>query len=670
MGIDDTYEPALIVQHTGQVFPLGKTDLRLGSQEDNTIVLADPRVAPHHAIIFWQADASAYVIDDLGSAQGIYVNGIRVQAPRVLRHGDSIRLGNTVMDLRLQPAPPANTAGTPPPADRKSSGAWFRSPFSIGILIAILASGTIACLALFIVLLLTGGKGTPTVVIQSPATGAQIGAGSELILQATASGAKDITLLELRVDGTLVTMASEPAGTSSLTATKAWLFTTPGEHLISANAYTASDKTGRPASVKVTVTASGLGLTPTLTPDRPTETPTPTVTPSPTPEDTPTPTSVPPPQMEYFQASPASINAGDCTTLQWGRVSNATEADIEPDLGGVGTPGAEVMCPIETTTYILTATGPGGTTQASTTVTVIGGLPDLTIDSIAFVPDPSLAEQENRVLIAIRNAGIGAAGAFSWDWQAGADAYFDGRIYGLGAGETSVVTLFWSPAQPHDSLATQARVDVNNEVRETNEDDNQYAATIEVIEAEVEPVIITLTSAGALDGYRLNDGTGSSSQDIIVGNGELMDPAGELVARGFMSFDLSEIPAGARIESAELRFYQKEVQGSPYEKLGSLVLERVYYGTRLDDSAYDTPVLDSAVLDTETLPQAWYILSDSTIAIWVQASIDTELSAQQFRLLFWLETDGDGQEDWIAIESGGGILSSRLAPQLTITYTP
>ncbi len=670
MSTEETSGPELIIQHTGQVFPLGTTDVKLGSQEDNTIVLADPRVSPHHAIIFWQADTNAYLIEDLGSEQGIYVNGVRVESPRMLRHGDSIRLGNTVFDLKLPPSPTAAIAGAPPPADLEGSGGSSRSPFWVGLLIAILAGATIICMALFIILLLTGGKGTPTVIIQSPAAGAQIGLGNELILQATASGAKDITLLELRVDGSLVATASDPDGASSLTVTKAWLFTTPGEHVISADAYTASDKTSRPASVKVTVLASGSKLTATPEPDQPTDTPTPTVTPSPTPEDTPTPTSVPPPQVEYFQASPASINAGDCATLQWGKVSNATEARIEPGLGGVGTPGAETVCPIETTTYMLTATGPGGTTQASTTITVIGGLPDLTIDSILFEPSPSLAEQENQVLITIRNAGIGAAGAFDWEWQAGADAYFDGRIYGLGAGETKAVTLLWSPAQPYDSLTTDARVDINNEVRETDEDNNQSTAFIQVVEPEVEPVTVALTSEGALDGYRLNDGTGSSSQDILVGNGELINPVGELVARGFISFDLSGIPTGATIESVELRFYQKEVQGSPYEKLGNLVLEYVNYGASLEDSAYNTPALDTAVLDIETSPDAWYILSDPTIVTWVQSSLETGLSRQQFRLQFSQETDGDGQEDWIAIQSGGSILGSRQAPQLIVTYLP
>ena len=672
MSMEEISGPELIVQHTGQVFPVGTTDVSIGSQEDNAIILADPRVSPHHAIIFWQAGAGAHFIDDLGSDQGTYINGVRIEAPQMLRHGDSIRMGNTVMDLKLPPLPDAAIAGTLPPLGAEGAGSSSKSPVWAGIIIAILAGASIICMALFVILLLTGGKGTPTVIIQSPAAGAQIGIGNEIVLQATASGAKDITLLELRVDGSLVATASDPSGTSSLTVTKAWLFTTPGEHVISADAYTASEKTSRPASVKVTVLASGSRLTPTPEPDQPTDTPTPTVTPSPTPEDTvtPTPTSVPPPQVEYFQASPASISAGDCTTLQWGKVSNATEASIEPGLGGVGTPGSEIVCPIETTTYILTAKGPGGTTQASTTVTVIGGLPDLIIDSITFVPSPPLAEQENQVQITIRNAGIGAAGAFNWEWQAGSDATFDGRIYGLGAGETSVATLLWSPAQPYESLTTEARVDVDDEVLEKDEDNNRYTAVVQVVEAEVEPVIIALTSESALDGYRLNDGTGSNSKDILVGNGELVNPTGELVSRGFMSFDLSDIPAGATIESAELRFYQKEIQGSPYEKLGNLVLEHVYYGASLDDSAYNTPALGTAVLDMETAPQAWYILSDPTIVTWVQSSVETGLSRQQFRLQFSQETDGDGQEDWIAVQGGGGILGSREAPQMIITYIP
>jgi hypothetical protein len=77
-----------------------------------------------------------------------------------------------------------------------------------------------------------------------------------------------------------------------------------------------------------------------------------------------------PPQIEYFRANPASILAGQCTTLEWGSVSNATEARVEPDVGGVATPGSTSVCPSATATYVLTATGAGGTITASLVITV------------------------------------------------------------------------------------------------------------------------------------------------------------------------------------------------------------------------------------------------------------------------------------------------------------
>ena len=101
-----------------------------------------------------------------------------------------------------------------------------------------------------------------------------------------------------------------------------------------------------------------------------TETPVPSQTPTPTSTNTPAPTrtAYPPPIIDYFRASPDQIAAGDCTWLEWGSVTNATAATIDQGIGGVATPGSRQVCPAETTTYILTATGPGGTTSGSVTV--------------------------------------------------------------------------------------------------------------------------------------------------------------------------------------------------------------------------------------------------------------------------------------------------------------
>jgi hypothetical protein len=672
-----TYEgasgPELIIQHTGQVFPIGRDVVTIGRQEDNVIILADPRVSAHHATLSRQAETGACILEDLDSTGGTFVNGVRIEKPQILGHGDVIRMGNTIMDLKQESSPGGDMAGPPPPSPgSEGSPPSSRGPVLAGILVALLAGFTIVCAIVLATLLLGRGKGTPEVIIQSPASGAQISVGNQIILQATASGAKDIIRLEVSVDGILAAMTSNPDGISSLTVSKAWTFATPGEHVISARADTESGKRSSPASVRLSVVATGTGPTAEPTPGEQTSTPTPTLTPTPEPEDTPTPTptTVPPPLIEFFQASPSSIDAGSCTTLQWGKVHNATEASIEPDIGGVGTPGSQTVCPLETTTYVLIATGAGGTSEASTTVTVTGGLPDLAIDSVAFFPDPPVAGQDNEVRIAIQNAGIGAAGAFSWRWQAGSDAAFDGRVSGLGAGESTLVTLVWNPLAPYDNLPTEVLVDTEGEVVETDKENNRYVVDVEVVEAIKEPQTVTFRSEGALDGYRLNDGSGSNAQDILVGNGDLLDPVGELVARGFMSFDLSSIPSGATVERAELRFYQKEIQGDPYTKLGNLLLEHIDYGASLDDSAYNTPAIESAVLDQQRTPKAWYILSDPTLTSWIQSNVQAGRARFQLRLQFRQETDGDDREDWIAIQAGGGILGARDAPQLTITYVP
>jgi hypothetical protein len=247
---------------------------------------------------------------------------------------------------------------------------------------------------------------------------------------------------------------------------------------------------------------------------------------------------------------------------------------------------------------------------------------------------------------------------------------FNGRVNGLAAGESTVVKVSWIPKQAYAQLSTEMAVDTNNEVSESDEGNNRRVAVVQVLEVPRQPQTVILRSEGAIDGYRLNDGSGSTVQDILVGNGALVDPVGELVARGFMSFDLSGIPVGATIQSVELRFYQKEVRGDPYGKLGNLVLDHVYCGANLDASAYDTPVLDSAVLAKQTSPNAWYLLSDPTFTVWVQSDLAAVRPRHQLRLQFSQETDGDGQEDWITIEPGGDVLGSPNSPQLIVTYLP
>jgi peptidoglycan-associated lipoprotein len=84
------------------------------------------------------------------------------------------------------------------------------------------------------------------------------------------------------------------------------------------------------------------------------------------------PPSPPPPAAQptvTLQASPASINKGDTSTLSWSS-TNATQLTIAPDVGTVAPQGSTKVTPMDSTTYTITASGPGGSASSSTRVTV------------------------------------------------------------------------------------------------------------------------------------------------------------------------------------------------------------------------------------------------------------------------------------------------------------
>ncbi len=129
---------ALAGPEQGQTFPLVADTTRLGRDLDNEIMLTDPRISRHHAEI--ELKGQDYLIFDMGSPNGVFVNAMRVTGPQVLRDGDNIRLGDTVLvfspqpvgagavenvtwdpDVTPVPAPlPPEPTATPPPPPRPS----------------------------------------------------------------------------------------------------------------------------------------------------------------------------------------------------------------------------------------------------------------------------------------------------------------------------------------------------------------------------------------------------------------------------------------------------------------------------------------------------------------------------------------------------------------------
>ncbi|HEY66677.1 MAG TPA: FHA domain-containing protein [Thermoflexia bacterium] len=78
----------------GRTFPLNKDSISLGRDPGNDIVIGNPQVSRQHARITRQG--GLMVIEDLGSTNGTFVNGMRLTGPHTLANGDVIGLGDAV----------------------------------------------------------------------------------------------------------------------------------------------------------------------------------------------------------------------------------------------------------------------------------------------------------------------------------------------------------------------------------------------------------------------------------------------------------------------------------------------------------------------------------------------------------------------------------------------
>jgi len=82
-----------------------------------------------------------------------------------------------------------------------------------------------------------------------------------------------------------------------------------------------------------------------------------------------------PPVVSQFSAEPTMIQRGQSATLRWEVTGNVTSVAIDNAIGTVQNTGNRRVFPTDTTTYNLTATGPGGSVSGSVTVSVTGPPP-------------------------------------------------------------------------------------------------------------------------------------------------------------------------------------------------------------------------------------------------------------------------------------------------------
>lgn len=168
-------------------------------------------------------------------------------------------------------------------------------------------------------------------------------------------------------------------------------------------------------------------------------------------------TPTPPPVIQSFQATPATIPAGGTSTLAWS-VSGATSLRLEPGGLDVSHATSRSVSPSQTTTYTLTATGAGGSASLSTLLTVqpssgpitlaYAALPGVDPNLLSLDIHPTVPGSPKPVLVYVHGGG----------WSAGDKAHVDAKSAASAAQGYLFVSLNYRlttdsltfPAQPQD----------------------------------------------------------------------------------------------------------------------------------------------------------------------------------------------------------------------------
>ena len=79
----------------GAAYTLEGDQLMIGRDSSNEIVINDAEVSRRHARLTFQG--GKYVLEDLGSTNGTFVNGQRLTGPRVLKPGEVVSFGEQIV---------------------------------------------------------------------------------------------------------------------------------------------------------------------------------------------------------------------------------------------------------------------------------------------------------------------------------------------------------------------------------------------------------------------------------------------------------------------------------------------------------------------------------------------------------------------------------------------
>jgi hypothetical protein len=93
--------PALVVTEgplAQTVIPLGTAQITIGRAPDSTLVIDDDYASSRHARLYPGDDG--WIVEDLGSTNGTWVDRTRITSPTILPPGVPLRIGRTTLQLQ------------------------------------------------------------------------------------------------------------------------------------------------------------------------------------------------------------------------------------------------------------------------------------------------------------------------------------------------------------------------------------------------------------------------------------------------------------------------------------------------------------------------------------------------------------------------------------------
>jgi len=216
---------------------------------------------------------------------------------------------------------------------------------------------------------------------------------------------------------------------------------------------------------------------------------------------------------------------------------------------------------------------------------------------------------------------------------------------------------------------------------------NALAATFTSTFRTIRQSSVVIYSTPALDGLVDSSAYVSTAGSALAAG----DGSTNLFVRGFLSFDLSGIPADVtEVSAATLYAYQSHVTGAPYTDLGELRAASVNYGTSLTAGDFETPIIRTLQCPP-CVPPICQICNpllytrDEVVTLSTTSTVGTKSAAvarkvwddlvnrssrgsrSQFRLAFSLNTTADSSADFVNILSGETTNAANRA-RLAITY--